>query len=82
MLLPDDGRSMIHGEADPEQLEAALETVGNDRSPRVEELAQNTTAGQLLPEENQEYAEIVRLTDMRSLLKLQAEAFSRLRAAS
>ncbi len=64
-----------------EQLEAALDAVGNDLSPRVEELAQKSTEGQLTPEESQEYAEIVRLNDMLSLLKLQAEAFS-VRAAS
>jgi hypothetical protein len=53
-----------------EQLEAALDAVGNDLSPRVEELAQKTTDGLLTPEESQEYAEIVRLNDMLSLLKL------------
>jgi hypothetical protein len=57
-----------------EQLEAALAAVGNDLSPRVEELAQKSTEGQLTPEESQEYAEIVRLNDMLGLLKLQAEA--------
>jgi len=64
-----------------EQLEAALDAVGNDLSPRVEELAQKSTEGLLTPEESQEYAEIVRLNDMLSLLKLQAEAFWALRVA-
>jgi len=65
-----------------DQLEAALEAVGNDLSPRVEELAQKSTDGLLTPEESQEYAQIVRLNDMLSLLKLQAEAFWTIRAAS
>jgi hypothetical protein len=65
-----------------EQLMAALDAVGHDLSPRVEELAQKSTDGQLTPEEKQEYAEIVRLNDMLSLLKLQAEALRTVRAAS
>ena len=65
-----------------EQLEAALNAVGHDLSPRVEELAQKSTAGQLTPEESEEYAAIVRLNDMLSLLKLQAEALGTVRAAS
>lgn len=65
-----------------EQLEAALDAVGNDLSPRVEELAQKSTEGQLTPEESQEYAEIVRLNDMLALLKLQAETLRTVRAAS
>jgi hypothetical protein len=65
-----------------EQLEAALAAVGNDLSPRVEELAQKSTEGQITPEESQEYAEIVRLNDMLALLKLQAEALRTVRAAS
>jgi len=65
-----------------EQLEAALAAVGNDLSPRVEELAQKSTEGQLTPEESREYAEIVRLNDMLGLLKLQAEALTTVHAAS
>jgi uncharacterized protein YnzC (UPF0291/DUF896 family) len=65
-----------------EQLEAALDAIGNDLSPRVEQLAQKSTEGQLTPEESQEYAEIVRLNDMLGLLKLQAEALRTVRAAS
>ena len=53
-----------------EQLAAALAAVGDDLSPRVEELAQKRTEGQLTPEESGEYAEIVRLNDMLGLLKL------------
>ena len=43
-----------------QQLEAALDAVGNDLSPRVEELAQKSTNGLLTSEESHEYAEIVR----------------------
>jgi hypothetical protein len=65
-----------------EQLEAALAAVGKDLSPRVEELAQKSTEGQLTPEESREYSEIVQLNDMLGLLKLQAEALRTVRAAS
>ena len=54
-----------------EQLEAALNAVSQDLSPRVEELAQKSTEGALTPEERSEYAEIVRLNDTLTLLKLQ-----------
>lgn len=64
-----------------EQLAAALDAVGHDRSPRVEELARKTTEGQLTPEESQVYAEIVRLNDMLGLLELQADALRTVRAA-
>jgi hypothetical protein len=65
-----------------EQLEAALDAVSKDLAPRVEELAQKSTAGMLTPEEQTEYAEVVRLNDTLSLLKLQAEELWTLRAAS
>jgi len=65
-----------------EQLEAALHAVGQDLSPRVEELAQKSTEGALTPDEQKEYAEIVRLNDTLSLLKLQTEEFWAVRAAS
>lgn len=65
-----------------EQLEVALAAVGRDLSPRVEELAERSTAGLLTPEERREYAEIVRLNDMLSLLRLQAEEIWTMRAAS
>lgn len=65
-----------------EQLEVALAAVGRDLSPRVEELAQKSTAGLLTPEERREYSEIVRLNDMLSLLRLQAEEIWTMRAAS
>ncbi|WP_437295324.1 hypothetical protein [Sorangium sp. So ce426] len=65
-----------------EQLEAALDAVSRDLSPRVQELAQKSTEGALTPEEQREYAEIVRLNDRLSLLKLEAEEFWTMRAAS
>jgi hypothetical protein len=80
MLLRSEGVTMEKRTL--EQLEAALAAVGNDLSPRVEELAQKSTDGQLTPEENQEYAEIVRLNDTLGLLKLQAEVLRTVRAAS
>ena len=65
-----------------DQLEAALDAVSKDLAPRVEELAQKSTAGVLTPEEYKEYAEVVRLNDLLSLLKLQAEELWTLRAAA
>lgn len=65
-----------------EQLEAALDAVSQDLSPRVEELAQKSSEGALTPDEHKEYVEIVRLNDTLSLLKLQAEEFWAMRAAS
>jgi hypothetical protein len=52
-------------------LNSALDAVRRDLAPRVEELAQKSTAGTLAPEEFAEYSEIVRLNDNLSLLKLQ-----------
>ena len=63
-------------------LDAALEAVRGDLMPRVEELARKSSAGTLTPEEQGEYAEIVRLNDTLSVLKLQAEDLSAVRAAS
>jgi len=65
-----------------EQLRAALEAVREDLSPRVEELAQKSTAGLLTPEERREYSEIVQLNDRLSLLRIQAEEVMTMRAAS
>ena len=65
-----------------EQLEAALNAVSKDLAPRVEELAAKSSEGVLTPEEQKEYADVVRLNDMLSLLKLQAEEFWAMRAAS
>jgi len=63
-------------------LNSALDAVRRDLTPRVEELTQKSTAGTLAPEEFAEYGEIVRLNDNLSLLKLQAEDLSAVRAAS
>jgi hypothetical protein len=65
-----------------DQLDAALDAVRHDLSPRVEELAEKSTAGELTPDEEREYAEIVRLNEMLSALKLQAEELRIMRAAS
>ncbi|MRG92117.1 hypothetical protein [Polyangium spumosum] len=65
-----------------EQLEAALDAVSKELAPRVEELSRKSTAGVLTPEEHREYAEVVRLNDTLSLLKLQAEELWTVRAAS
>lgn len=65
-----------------EQLDAALVAVSKDLAPRVEELAQKSTAGVLTPEEHREYVEIVRMNDLLSHLKLQAEELWGIRAAS
>lgn len=65
-----------------DQLEAAFEAVRKDLSPRVAELAEKSTAGLLTPDEQKEYADIVRLNDMLSLLRLKAEEVCALRAAS
>ena len=66
----------------PAQLEAALDAVGKDLAPRVEELAEKSTNGVLTPEEHREYAELVRLNNMLRLLELQAEEVWTVRAAS
>ena len=50
-----------------EQLEAALNAISQEISPRVEELAQKSTEGVLSPDEREEYAGIVRLNDTLSL---------------
>ncbi|WP_437954387.1 hypothetical protein WME76_22595 [Sorangium sp. So ce119] len=65
-----------------EQLEAALDAVSRDLAPRVEELAQKSTEGALTPEEQREYAQIVRLNDRLTLLRLEAEEFWAIHAAS
>jgi len=63
-------------------LDSALDAVRRDLSPRVDELAQKSAAGTLTAEERAESAEIVRLNDTLSLLKLQAEELLTLRTAS
>jgi hypothetical protein len=63
-------------------LGSAVEALRLDLSPRAEELAQKSTSGTLSADEQAEYAEIVRINDTLSLLKLQAEEFSAHRVAS
>lgn len=65
-----------------ELLDSALDAVRRDLSPRVEELARKSTSGTLTTEELAEYTEIVLLNDNLTLLKLQAEDLSAMRAAS
>lgn len=65
-----------------EQLEAALDAMARDLAPRARELAEKSTAGQLASQEIQEYEGLVRLNDMLSLLRLQAEELCTLRTAS
>ena len=63
-------------------LDSALDAVRRDLSPRVEELAHKSTAGTLAPEELTEYSDIVRLNDDLTLLKLQVQDLSAIRASS
>jgi hypothetical protein len=65
-----------------DKLEAAFAAVEKDLSGRVAELAAKSTAGTLSQEETAEYEQIVRLNDLLSILKLQAEAYWAPRIAS
>ena len=65
-----------------DKLEAAFEAVGHDLSGRVAELAAKSTSEKLSQEEQAEYEQIVRLNDLLSLLKLQAEEYWSPRIAS
>lgn len=65
-----------------EKLEAAFEAVEKDLTGRVAELAAKSTSGSLSPAEKTEYEHIVRLNDLLSLLKLQAEEYWAPRIAS
>jgi hypothetical protein len=65
-----------------EKLEAAFEAVEKDLSGRVAELAAKSTAGTLSQDEQVEYEHIVRLNDLLSVLKLQAEEYWAPRIAS
>jgi hypothetical protein len=58
-----------------DKLEAAFEAVEKDLSGRVAELAAKGSSGTLSYEEKFEYEQIVRLNDLLSLLKLQAEEY-------
>jgi hypothetical protein len=65
-----------------DKLEAAFAAVEKDLSGRVAELAAKSTSGMLSREERDEYEQIVRLNDLLSILKLQAEEYWAPRIAS
>ena len=65
-----------------DKLEAAFEAVEQDLSGRVTELAAKSSSATLSQEEQAEYEQIVRLNDLLSLLKLQAEEYWAPRIAS
>ena len=65
-----------------DKLEAAFAAVEKDLSGRVAELAAKSTSGTLSREEQAEYEQIVRLNDLLSILKLQAEEYWAPRIAS
>ena len=81
-MLAHSGHSETMEQKTLDQLEAALDAVRDDLSPRVAELADKSTAGLLTADEQREYSEVVRLNDALSLLRLQAEEFRSMRAAS
>jgi 5'-deoxynucleotidase YfbR-like HD superfamily hydrolase len=58
-----------------EKLEAAFEAVEKDLSRRVADLALKSAAGTLSQDEQADYEHIVRLNDLLSMLKLQAEEY-------
>jgi len=58
-----------------DKLEAAFVAVEKDLSGRVAELAAKSTSGTLSQDEQAEYEQIVRLNDLLSILKLQAEEY-------
>jgi hypothetical protein len=57
------------------KLEAAFVAVEQDLSGRVAELAAKSISGTLSQDERAEYEQIVRLNDLLSMLKLQAEEY-------
>ena len=65
-----------------DRLTAAFKAVEKDLSERVEELAGKSSAGKMSEEERAEYEQIVRLNDLLSMLKLQAEEYWAPRIAS
>ena len=65
-----------------DKLAAAIEAVEKDLSGQVSELATKSSSGSLSIEEKSEYEQIVRLNDLLSLLKLQAETYWSPRVAS
>jgi hypothetical protein len=65
-----------------DKLEAAFKAVEKDLSGRVAELSAKSSSGTLSQEEQAEYEQIVRLNDLLSILKFQAEAYWTPRIAS
>ena len=65
-----------------DKLAAAFKAVEKDLSERVTELATKSSSGRLSEEERAEYEQIVRLNDLLSMLKLQAEEYWAPRIAS
>ena len=58
-----------------DRLTAAFKAVEKDLSARVADLAAKSSSGRLSEEERVEYEQIVRLNDLLSMLKLQAEEY-------
>lgn len=65
-----------------DRLTAAFKAVEQDLSERVADLAAKSSSGRLSEEERAEYEQIVRLNDLLSMLKLQAEEYWAPRIAS
>lgn len=64
-----------------QQFESALAALAGELTGRVEELARKSSAGTLSEQEHEEYAEIVKMNDLLSALRLQAEDYWSARAA-
>jgi len=64
------------------RLTAAFKAVEKDLSARAADLAAKSSSGRLSEEERAEYEQIVRLNDLLSMLKLQAEEYWTPRIAS
>lgn len=58
-----------------DRLTDAFKAVEKDLSARVADLAAKSSAGNLSEEERAEYEQIVRMNDLLSILKLQAEEY-------
>ena len=65
-----------------DRLTVAFKAVKKDLSARVTDLAAKSSSGRLSEEERVEYEQIVRLNDLLSMLKLQAEEYWAPRIAS
>jgi len=65
-----------------DRLTATFKAVEKDLSARVTDLTAKSSSGRLSEEERVEYEQIVRLNDLLSMLKLQAEEYWAPRIAS